>query len=109
MLSQKNLSQLNVDDDKLNRIQTNVATVLDPVLATPIIDGVLVQNLTIPASGVLVVPHNLGRKALGIMVVMASAAVSMPYALPANQGTPTGGIVLTFSSGAGALVNIWVF
>lgn len=109
MLSQKSLNQINVVDNTLSRIQNNTANALNPVLLTPIIDGVLAQRLTIPANGKLTVSHGLGRVALGAIVVLASAAVSTPTTLVADQTAPLGAIVLTFSSGAGATVNVWVF
>lgn len=109
MLGLKQINQINVDDDKLSRIQQNIADALNPVLETPTLDCVLVTGLTIPAGGKLVVPHRMGRAALGVYVVLASAAVALPYALPADQTAPTGSIVLTFSSGAGAIVSLVVF
>lgn len=109
MLSKKAISQLNIDDDKLSRVQSNIVTALDPVLATPILDGNLVQNLTIPVGGKLLVPHQLGRPAVGAFVVMADAPVSVPYAVSGEQFATSGGIVLTFDTGAGAMVSLWVF
>lgn len=109
MLTSKSLTQLTVTDNVLGRIQSNVAAVLNPVLQTPIVDGVLLQRKTIPASGKLTASHGLGRQALGAIVVLSSAAVAVPYVLPADQTAPNGAIVLTFASGAGATINLWVF
>ncbi len=69
MLNQKSVTSLNLKDDTITRMQTNILDALNPLLQTPILDGVLVQGLTIPASGKLVVSHGLGRRALGVLIV----------------------------------------
>lgn len=111
MLTQKSLAQFNVSDEQLSRSLDNVASALNPVLATPLLDGVLVGPLTVPASLVLTVPHGLGRPALGFLVVRASAPYGIPYATPgaSAQPSPNGAVVLTFSSGVGAALTFWVF
>jgi hypothetical protein len=109
MLTQQSFSEINVDDDELSRVQRNVSTAVNPVLATPIINGVLIENQVIPSTGKLVLAHRMGRVPLGFIVVRASAEVSYPYALAAEQYAPTSVIVLTFSTGAGASVSVWVF
>ena len=109
MLTTKKLTTLQPKDDDSARLQNNISAALNPLLQTPILDGVLLTNLTIPASGKLVAAHGLGRTALGYMVVFSSAAVPAPYALPADQTSPANAIMLTFSSGAGAKINLWCF
>lgn len=111
MLSQKSLAQFNVDDEQLSRSLDNVASALNPVLETPLLDGVLVGPLVVPASLLLTVPHGLGRPARGFFVANATAAYGVPFAVPgaAAQPSPNGAIVLTFPSGAGASLTFWVF
>jgi hypothetical protein len=109
MLSSKAMPTFVLKDEETQRIQQQQDAVLNSVLATPILDGRLIQGLTVPTSGPLVVPHGMNRRALGIFVVAASAAVSVPYQLPADQTSPTGAIMLRFTSGAGATISVWVF
>lgn len=109
MLTTKSIAQINVTDDSLSRIQNNTAAAVNPVLNVPILDGTLVQNLTIPASGKLTVAHGLGRQAIGYIIIKASAALPNPYVLVADQTAPNGAIVLTFASGAGTTLSAWVF
>ncbi len=109
MLTRKNLPQLNVEDDKLQRIQQNVSDTYDPALNTPILDGTLLQRQVIPTSLKLTLGHGLGRPAQGYIVVYADRALPAPYALQADQTNPNGALVLSFSSGAGATISIWVF
>lgn len=111
MLTQKSLAQFNVSDEQLSRSLDNVASALNPVLACPLLDGVLVGPLTVPASLLLTVPHGLGRPALGFLVVRATAQYAPPFVLPVTpaQPSPNGAVVLTFPSGAGAALTFWVF
>ena len=109
MLTRKNTPQINVDDDKLGRIQQNIADTLDPVLATPILDGVHMQRQTIPATLKLSLGHGLGRPALGYFITYANQPVPPPFALLADQTNPAGALVLSFSSGAGATISVWIF
>lgn len=109
MLTTKNFVSIAHEDDDISRIQNNISNAVDPVLNTEIVDGILLTDLTIPASLKLVAPHGLGRPAQGYMVVYATAAVPAPYAVPADQTTPSGAVVLSFSSGAGAKISLWVF
>lgn len=109
MLTQKSMSTLNLEDDSLQRFQHNVQIPMEALLQTPILDGTLVIGQTIPASGKLLVAHGLGRKANGVLVVGASAQVSLPYQVPAEQTSPNGAVMLSFTSGAGATVSLWVF
>lgn len=111
MLTQKSVAQFNVEDEQLSRSLNNVASALNPVLETPLLDGVLVGPLVVPASLRLVVSHGLGRPARGFLVANATAAYGVPYATPgvAAQPSPNGAIVLTFPSGAGASITLWVF
>lgn len=109
MLTQKSMSTLNLGDDTLQRFQANIQTPVEALLQTPIVDGTLVTGQTIPASGKLTVAHGLGRRANGVLVVGASAQVSLPYMVPADQTSPNGAVVLSFTGGAGATVSLWVF
>lgn len=109
MLTTKNFVSVSTQDDDVDRMQVNISNAVDPVLNTEILDGVLLTGLTIPASLKLVAAHGLGRPADGYAVVASSAAVSLPYAVAAEQTTPNGAVVLSFSSGAGAVISLWVF
>ncbi len=109
MLTQKSMSTLNFEDDAINRFQGNVQQPVDALLQTPILDGTLVTGQVIPASLKLLVAHGLGRRANGVLVVGANAAVSLPYMVPADQTSPNGSVVLSFTSGAGATISLWVF
>lgn len=109
MLTTKTFAAVTTQDPTLTKVQSNLSTVLNPVLQTSLLDGVLLQNQTITTGGKLVASHGLGRAAQGVIVVMANATVSTPYAIANEQTTPTGAIRLTFDTGAGATVSLWVF
>jgi hypothetical protein len=109
MITQKSFTAPITNNDDANRGFARVRDTLNPVLQTALLDGVLTASLTIPSSGKLVVPHGLGRTARGWLVTSANAAVALPYALSADQTSASNALVLTFSSGAGATVSLWVF
>lgn len=109
MLTQTSLNIFNLEDDKINRAFQAVITAVDPVLKTPVLNGVLVSALVIPPSGDLVVSHGLGRPARGYMIVYANGATSVPYVTATKQYNANNALVLTFGTGAGVTVSIWVF
>lgn len=109
MLTQKSMSELNLDDQVLQRFQVNVQNAVNPVLQTEILDGVLVTGITIRANNKALVPHGLGRPSRGVLLVAANAPTSLPYQVPADQTSPNGAVLLSFTSGAGATISCWVF
>lgn len=109
MLPRKNLVDFNANDDELNRYMHTVADAVEPVLQTAVLDGNLIERQVVPATLKLVVPHGLGRRPRGFWLAASNANCGQPYALPADQTAPTGALVLTFPSGAGATVSVWVY
>lgn len=109
MLNQKSMSDLNFDDQVMQRAYVNIQNAVNPVLQTEILDGILVTGVVIRSTNKALVPHGLGRAARGVLIVGASAPVPLPYMLPADQTSPSGAVMLSFSSGAGATISCWVF
>lgn len=129
MLTQKSLSQFNVQDEQLSRSIDNVATVLNPVLQTPILDGVLV-SITLPADTstppgwaiTATLPHGLGRQARGVLVAFfpqVAANPQQPYVFisPTDQlpnPLNNNAVVVRFNVGGGGpwvplTASFWVF
>lgn len=109
MLTTKALKPLLVKDVQTNKAHDQIAAALNPVLATPILDGVQLIAQKIGANGKLVASHNLGRAATSWHVGASNAPTSVPYAVPADQKAPTQAVVLTFATGAGATITLWVY
>lgn len=110
MLRLKALPTFSSKEYENSLLQNNTEAALNPVLATPLIDGNLLQNLTIPSTLILTVPHGLNRVPLGFLVVNANGAYGdPPWALLAEQINATKNLVLRFSSGSGVKISLWVF
>lgn len=109
MLSQKSMTEIALESQELVRFQGNVATAVNAVLQAEILDGVLVPNVIVKSNNKALVPHGLGRRARGVLIVAANAPTSSFYMVPADQTSPEGAVVLSFSSGAGATISCWVF
>lgn len=80
-------------------------SLLDPVIASPLLGGHLLQNITL-ASGVNTINHELGRSLQGYFVVLNSA----PATFNDNQSTNTmPGLTLNLVASAPCVVSLWVF
>jgi hypothetical protein len=108
--SRKSVTTINVTDDKLSRIQVNLATPIGELLAAPVSDGVL-ASAVVPASGPARVPHQLGRRAQGFFLAYASAVhAGIFYAVPAEQDSPESILALQCPGTlAGTNLTFWVF
>ena len=71
----------------------------------PVLDGTLLQNITLPkvSPPVNQVKHGLGRKAKGAIVVKQSAAASIQVLSSSNPSE------ITISTTAKVTVSLWVF
>lgn len=77
-------------------------SILDPVIATPIIQGNLILNQVL-MTGANVINHKLGRQQVGWFVVDQNASAALYRSQPFNS------LTLTLTSSAPATVNIWCF
>lgn len=89
----------------LQQMQNTWASQLNPLLATPIIDGNLLEGIDI-SSGSNVVNHKLGRKLRGWIIVRIDG-VAVIYDTQATNQTPE--LTLTLTSDAAVTVSLWVF
>lgn len=92
-------------DKVLTLIQTTWASMLDFLLANPLVNGRLVYGATEYqlTNGVNVINHGLARKPLGWFLTDQNAAVTVYRSQPFNAST------LTLTASANALVNLYVF
>lgn len=82
--------------------QTKWKSQLDPLLATPILTGTLLQNITL-ISGVNVINTKLGVTPQGWVITDSNAAVTV------YRSAPFTSLTLTLTSSGNATVSIWVF
>lgn len=98
-------TKLNTPDQLLNRVQDNVDRSLNPVIDVPILDGVLLQSVTL-ASGSNVINHTLGKTLTGWSIVRQRGVASI-YDEQSSNKFPSRTLLL--NSSAAVSVDLWVF
>lgn len=88
----------------LNLIQTKWKSLIDPVLASPLLDGRLVSAKLV--IGTNKVNHLLNRKPIGWIIVGINGVANI-YDTQASNQTPE--LTLNLTSDASVSVNLWVF
>jgi hypothetical protein len=89
----------------LNDMQNRWATVLNPVIQCPLVNGSQLTNIKLTI-GNNVVNHLLGRKLQGWVVVGNNAVMSL-YDTQASNQTPQ--LTLNLVSDADVTVSLWVY
>lgn len=87
-------------------MQSRWASILNPVIANPLVNGFVLNDITLLSSGPNVINHKLGRKLQGWIIVGVNAQVFIYDAQATNQ-TPALTLVLFTSSDC--KVNLYVF
>lgn len=82
-------------------MQTNVAQVLESLIAIPLLDGVLIKEVPVTTTGVKV-SHLLRRQPVGWIIVDQNAAGSV-YRTAWDVNS------ITLQSSANTQINMWVF
>jgi hypothetical protein len=98
------VSQLPLPSSTGNLVNTLTIwkSTIDPVIATQLITGNLISNVSL-ATGSNNINHLLGRIQVGWMIVDQQAAASIYRSKPFNKST------LTLTASAPATVSLWVF
>lgn len=99
-MSLKDLRYLS-DDDIINKVQDNVNTVIRPIIDSAIIDGVLLNNISLK-NGATVVDYKLGRKLQGYIVVRKTANANIWDGALTTK-------TITLHSDAACVVSLWCF
>lgn len=87
---------------ELNQFQSNVATVLNPILKNAISSGVILEGIDL-ISGTTSIPHTLGRTQQGWFLTDIDGAATVYRSSAFNNTT------LVLTSSAAVTVNIYVF
>jgi hypothetical protein len=101
----KALRQFNAKDVEVDRLYQNIAKFASQFTNRPILDGVVIKDITL-ISGDTTVNHGLGRTIQGWIVIDKSAAGDI-YAAPAKQTSTTKTLILT--SSAPLTASLYVF
>lgn len=89
----------------LPKMQTTWASAIDPVINNPIINGLILQNISL-TTGTNVINHKLGRKLQGWYITRVRSSVTIYDTQDSNQ-TPELTLILVAS--APATINLAVF
>jgi hypothetical protein len=92
-------------DVSLTLLQSNWASLLDPLLDQLITKGQILENIQL-ANGANTINHKLGRKLLGWFIVRQRALASIYDTQDTN---PTPAVTLRLTSDASVKVDIFVF
>ena len=101
----RDYKKINSPDELLNRVQDEVSNSISQLLRTEILDGRLIQNVTLTA-GINSVEHRLDRPILGWMITRKRADANV-WDSQDNNGIPTR--FLDLNASADVVVDIWVF
>ena len=86
----------------LDMMQTKWASILNPLLAVPMTQGLALESIKI-TTGTNVINHLLGRKQQGWFLTDQDAALNLYRSAPFNN------LTLTLVSSAAGTVNLWVY
>lgn len=89
----------------LDQMQANWASAINPILASPIVNGLQLNNIPL-ITGTTVVNHRLGRKLQGWLLVGIDGAATIYDNQATNQMTD---LTLSLTSDADVIVSLWVY
>lgn len=99
------IARVQTTSRELNQIQSQIISSVDPILANPIVNGRLIQSLSV-VTGSNTIDHGLGRELLGWIVVRNNANVTF-YDTQSSNANPARTLLLTASGNA--TISLYVF
>lgn len=87
------------------QLQTKWAAMINPLLASPIANGLLLNDIAL-INGTTVVNHKLGRPLQGWIIVGINGAATVYDNQATNQMTD---LTLSLTSNAAVTCSLWVF
>lgn len=101
----KGFKVLDTGDTTLNKVQRNISNVVDPIVKINILDGVLVQNISLDSSKDNVIDPKLGREVQGWIVTRKRSAADIYDKQDTSSSTKT----LTLSTSSNVEIDLWIF
>jgi hypothetical protein len=89
-----------------NNAQDHVESVINPVLAAAIIDGIILEDIDLVSGSFTSIEHKLGRKPRGYLVIRKSAAQTV-YEEVGDYDSRK--LFLKLRASGSVTVNLWVF
>ena len=89
-----------------NCAQDHIESVINPVLDSAIIDGVILEDIDLVSTGFTSVEHKLGRKPRGYLVIRKSAAQTVYEDVGDYDNRK---LFIKLRASGTVTVNLWVF
>ena len=89
-----------------NNAQDHIESVINPVLDSAIIDGVILEDIDLVSTGFTSVEHKLGRKPRGYLVIRKSAAQTVYEDVGDYDNRK---LFIKLRASGSVTVNLWVF
>lgn len=86
-------------------MQSDWASKLNPVLANPLVNGIILQSVSL-VSGANTINHKLGRKLQGWIPVRVRSAATF---FDTQDSNPMPALTLTLTASAAVVVDLYVF
>jgi hypothetical protein len=99
-----NISKIQTDNRVLNQIQDNVQRALQPLVTSPLSDGLILENVSL-AVGSNSVTHPLGRAVKGWTTMRVRAAATF---YDTQDSNPTPDKTLQITASAAATVDLFL-
>lgn len=99
----KPMKKVQLSDDVISRMQDNIENALDQLTRLPILDGVMIEGISLVAGSNNQIAHKLGRKP--VMWFPVRKYQNADVWEVANTATNQ---LLTLQCSANCLVNLWV-
>ena len=102
----RSFERINVTDPEVQNLQYRLEETLRPVTDSSIIDGRVIEDITLASGTTSKIAHKLGRKLIGWVVVGKNAA---QHVYDVNSGKTDLDTYIYLTAGGTVTVNIWVF
>ena len=89
-----------------NTAQDHIESVINPILTSAIINGVILEDIDLVSTGFTSVEHKLGRKPRGYLVIRKSAAETVYEDVGDYDNRK---LFIKLRASGSVTVNLWVF
>ena len=100
------LSVFNSDNFDVNKVQANFKKTIESILASGIIDGLLISDVSLSSGSYSLVAHKLGRPVRGYIAVKKSASAVV---FDDETGNTQKDLFVKLTASANVTVTLWVF
>lgn len=102
----KNFKKVANATEDTAKLQERLDEFFVPIAKCPLIDGVLLTNISVPTGSTIQVSHKLGRELIGWLVVRNRSQATVWDSQDANVFKQK---TLALNSSANTVVDLWVF